>query len=427
MDLFWRGRFGYYRRNSDFLERMMTLRIVQKFGGSSLKNIEYIQKVAERVRAVAEDGHEVVVVVSAMGDTTDNLLALASEVHGLDMAENLDFLIMTGEMQSAALMAMALSHLGVAARAVSGGQAGIETDCRFGQARIQTVRPQIVESLLKQRVIPVVTGFQGVSSDGFFTTLGRGGSDLTAIALAAALSADSCEIYSDVPGVFTADPRVVPNARALQSLSYDEMLELASQGAQVLQTQAVLYARQSGVTVKARSTFESLEGTRIETGTIEPFQPVTAVALDTHITKIGLVGVPDRPGVAAWTCEQLARASINIDLVFQALSHEDARADIALTVADRDRESAIRVCQEVLRELEGLSLVVDGDVAKVSVVGAGVRNHAGVAALMFRSLADAGINIQMIGTSEIKVSCIIDRSQANQALNQVHEAFGLAQ
>jgi aspartate kinase len=271
----------------------------------------------------------------------------------------------------------------------------------------------------------VVTGFQGISPQGFYTTLGRGGSDLTAIALASALKADSCEIYSDVAGVFTADPRVVPQAQALSALSYDEMLELASQGAQVLQTQAVLYARQSGVTVEARSTFEAKPGTRIASVATREDHPVTAVALDTHITKLGLVGVPDRPGVAALACERLAAAGINIDLVFQALSHENCRADIALTVADADRERAVAVCQETLRELGGSDLVVDGEVAKVSAVGAGVRNHVGVAATMFRALADAGINIQMISTSEIKVSCIVARQDANRALNQVHDAFGL--
>lgn len=382
--------------------------------------------VAERIHhAVQDNGHELVVVVSAMGDTTDELLEQAAAVDGAKSPENLDFLMMTGEMQSAALMAMALTRLGTPARALTGAQAGIHTNEDYGQARIQHVDVSLVESLLAQKVTPVVTGFQGISPNGFYTTLGRGGSDLTAIALASALKADSCEIYSDVAGVFTADPRVVPQAQALSALSYDEMLELASQGAQVLQTQAVLYARQSGVTVEARSTFEPKPGTRIASVAAKDDHPVTAVALDTHITKIGLVGVPDRPGVAALACERLAAAGINIDLVFQALSHENQRADIALTVADRDRDRAVAVCRDTLRELEGRDLVVDGDVAKVSAVGAGVRNHVGVAATMFRALADAGINIQMISTSEIKVSCIVARADASRALNQVHDAFGL--
>lgn len=401
------------------------MRVVQKFGGSSLKSIDLVRAVALRVHDAVQSGQEVVVVVSAMGDTTDELLDRAAAVSGGESLSNLDFLMMTGEMQSAALMAMELSRLGTPAQALSGAQAGIYTNREFGQARIHEVRPQMLETLLAQGTTPVVTGFQGISADGFYTTLGRGGSDLTAIALASALMADSCEIYSDVAGVFTADPRVVPGARALQSLSYDEMLELASQGAQVLQTQAVLYARQSGVTVQARSTFASDPGTRIETTDVDDTHPVTAVALDVHLTKLGLVGVPDRPGVAAFACERLAQAGINIDLVFQALSHENARADIALTVADRDRSRAVVVCEEVLRELGGFALVVDGDIAKVSAVGAGVRNHAGVAATLFRALADASINIQMISTSEIKVSCIVARGDATRALNQVHDAFGL--
>lgn len=401
------------------------MRVVQKFGGSSLSSMELVQVVARRIHDTVQNGHEVVVVVSAMGDTTDDLLDRAAQVSGEESLSNLDFLMMTGEMQSAALMAMALSRLGTPAQALSGAQAGIHTNREFGQARIHDVNPQLIEHLLSQGTTPVVTGFQGVSADGFYTTLGRGGSDLTAIALASALGADSCEIYSDVAGVYTADPRMVPNARALQSLSYDEMLELASQGAQVLQTQAVLYARESGVTVQARSTFESNPGTRIESTDVDETHPVTAVALDMHLTKLGLVGVPDRPGVAAYACEKLAQAGINIDLVFQALSHENARADIALTVADRDRSRAVAVCQKTLDELGGLALVVDGDVAKVSAVGAGVRNHVGVAATLFRALADASINIQMISTSEIKVSCIVARDDATRALNQVHDAFGL--
>ena len=401
------------------------MRIVQKFGGSSLRDRDLVRAVAQKIHEGVEVGNELVIVVSAMGDTTDDLLGRAELVSGTNSSPNLDFLIMTGEMQSAALVAMELTRLGTLAQAISGGQAGIHTDQEFGQARINGVDPTILEQLLSQHITPVVTGFQGVSPEGFFTTLGRGGSDLTAIALASALQADSCEIYSDVAGVFTADPRVVPQAHALTSLSYDEMLELASQGAQVLQTRAVLYARESGVTVKARSTFEAKAGTRIERAHNVVRQPVTAVALDTHVTKIGLVGVPDRPGVAAFACERLAQAGVNIDLVFQALSHENVRADIALTVSDGDRQHAVQVCQDTLRELGGKALVVDGDIAKISVVGAGVRNHSGVAATLFRALADASINIQMISTSEIKVSCIVARTDAERALNHVHDAFGL--
>lgn len=399
---------------------------MQKFGGSSLGGIDLVCQVADRIHHTVRAGHQVVVVVSAMGDTTDDLMAQALRVEGRRSPNNLDVLLLTGEMQSAALMAMELTRLGTTAQALTGAQAGLHTNSDFGQARITDVEPELLERLLKRGVTPVVTGFQGVSQDGLLTTLGRGGSDLTAIALAAALDADSCEIYSDVAGVFTADPRLVPQAKALASLSYDEMLELASQGAQVLQTQAVLYARESGVTVQARSTFESREGTRIETQQLTHDHPVTAVALDLHVTKLGLVGVPDRPGVAAKVCERLAQAGINIDLVFQALSHDDAKADIALTVADRDRVRALEVCETILTELRGKSVVVDGNIAKLSAVGAGVRNHVGVAATLFRALADIDINIQMISTSEIKVSCIVARTDAAAALNQIHDAFDLS-
>lgn len=401
------------------------MRIVQKFGGSSLGDVELLRAVAHRVHQTLITGHEVVVVVSAMGDTTDELLKRAQLAGGEDSTANLDFLVITGEMQSAALLAMELSRLGSKAQAVSGPQAGIRTDGVFGQARIVDVKPDSLERLLADGVTPVVTGFQGMGPDGFFTTLGRGGSDLTAIALASALAADACELYSDVAGVFTADPRVVPTAQALSALSYDEMLELASQGAQVLQTQAVLYARESNVTVQARSTFESQDGTRIQSAGASTVRLVTAVALDMHVTKLGLVGVPDKPGVAALVCERLANAGVNIDLVFQALSHDNKRADIAVTVADRDRERAITVCQGTLRELGGSTLVVNGDIAKVSAVGGGIRNHVGVAATLFRALAASGINIQMISTSEIKISCIVAREDASRALNDIHEAFGL--
>lgn len=401
------------------------MRIVQKFGGSSLKNPEYIQQVAERIAAVRARGHALVIVVSAMGDTTDGLLDLAHAIQVTPEPRTLDFLLATGEMQSAALMAMALAQQGVPAVALTGAQAGVRTDSQFGQARIHQVLPEALERWVAQGVVPVVTGFQGMDGDGALTTLGRGGSDLTAIALASAIHADACEIYSDVAGVFTADPRVVADAKALRELSYDDMLELASQGAQVLQTQAVLYARQSSVTVQARSTFDDHPGTRISRDGETPMGPVTGVALDMQVAKIGLVGVPDRPGVAAFACERLAVAGINIDLVFQALTHHDRRADIALTVATRDQGRAVAVCQETLAELGGRSLLVDSDIAKVSAVGAGVRNHAGAAAGLFRAFADAGINIQMISTSEIKISCIIARADAHEALNAAHQAFDL--
>lgn len=399
--------------------------VVQKYGGSSLATTELVKHVATKITQTVQQGNQVVVVVSAMGDTTDDLIARSEDLVTSPVAREMDALLATGEMQSAALMAMTLSAQGTPARSFSGWQAGIRTDGEHGKARIQSVNPEALQAALAEGIVPVVTGFQGIGPDGAVTTLGRGGSDLTAIAIAAALDADRCEIYSDVAGVFTADPRVVPLAHPLAALSYDEMLELASQGAQVLQTQAVLYARGAGVAVHARSTFDDEPGTVVRDDVRSSDGPVTAVALDSHITKMALLGVPDTPGVAAYVCEQLASSGINIDLVFQAVSHEDERADIALTIADSDRDKARGILSQVLKDLGGRQLLVDSEVAKVSAVGAGVRNHPGVAATMFRALADAEINIQMISTSEIKIACIIDRHEAQQALNRIHAAFNL--
>ncbi|AEJ41100.1 aspartate kinase [Sulfobacillus acidophilus TPY] len=399
--------------------------VVQKYGGSSLATTELVKHVATKITQTVQQGNQVVVVVSAMGDTTDDLIARSEDLVTNPVAREMDALLATGEMQSAALMAMTLSAQGTPARSFSGWQAGIRTDGEHGKARIQAVNPEALQAALAEGIVPVVTGFQGIGPDGAVTTLGRGGSDLTAIAIAAALDADRCEIYSDVAGVFTADPRVVPLAHPLAALSYDEMLELASQGAQVLQTQAVLYARGAGVAVHARSTFDDEPGTVVRDDVRSSDGPVTAVALDSHITKMALLGVPDTPGVAAYVCEQLASSGINIDLVFQAVSHEDERADIALTIADSDRDKARGILTQVLKDLGGRQLLVDSEVAKVSAVGAGVRNHPGVAATMFRALADAEINIQMISTSEIKIACIIHRHEAQQALNRIHAAFNL--
>ncbi|MCY0865738.1 MAG: aspartate kinase, partial [Sulfobacillus sp.] len=322
--------------------------VVQKYGGSSLATTELVKHVATKITQTVQQGNQVVVVVSAMGDTTDDLIARSEDLVTSPVAREMDALLATGEMQSAALMAMTLSAQGTPARSFSGWQAGIRTDGEHGKARIQSVNPEALQAALAEGIVPVVTGFQGIGPDGAVTTLGRGGSDLTAIAIAAALDADRCEIYSDVAGVFTADPRVVPLAHPLAALSYDEMLELASQGAQVLQTQAVLYARGAGVAVHARSTFDDEPGTVVRDDVRSSDGPVTAVALDSHITKMALLGVPDTPGVAAYVCEQLASSGINIDLVFQAVSHEDERADIALTIADSDRDKARGILTQVL-------------------------------------------------------------------------------
>ncbi len=399
--------------------------LVQKFGGSSVATAQHIAEVAQKIQRVIEQGHQVVVVASAMGDSTDHLVDLASELTSMPAGREMDALLATGELVTVALLAMALEQHGVPARSFSGAQAGIRTTYDFGRARIESINPGPLRRTLAAGITPVVAGFQGATASGDVATLGRGGSDLTAIALAGALNADRCEIYSDVAGVYTADPRIVPDATPLSSLSYDEMLELASQGAQVLQTQAVEYAKGQQVVIHARSTFRDEPGTQIEAEPVIPVKPaVTAVALNRHVAKVGLMGVPDYPGVAAYLFSSLAQHGINIELVIQSVSH-DKLNDIAFTIDEHDVARARPVVEECLVNLKGQALVIDDTVAKVSAVGSGMLGRPGVAATVFQALADAGINIQMIGTSEIKISCIVARKDAEHALEQIHKAFGL--
>ncbi len=399
--------------------------LVQKFGGSSVATLDHMERVADKIRSVRAAGDQVVVVVSAMGDRTDELVNLAVQANPAMPAREMDVLMATGEVQSTALLAMVLQRTGITAQSFTGREAGILTDSHHRRARILAVDPARLRAALADGITPVVAGFQGVDEGGAVTTLGRGGSDLTAIALAGALKADRCEIYSDVAGVFTADPRIVPSAVPLDHLSYDEMVELASQGAQVLQTRAVEYARTNKVVIHARSTFaEDAPGTLIvEKNQDNP--PVTAVALATKVAKIGLVGVPDAPGVAAHLFSRLAEHGIDVDLVIQSLSHQKLN-DIAFTVHLDDLPKAEPIAREVLVELKGSALIVDTDIAKVSAVGSGMLGRPGVAARVFLALADAGVNIQMIGTSEIKISCIVAAADAKRSLLAIHQAFGLA-
>ncbi|WP_053959557.1 aspartate kinase [Sulfobacillus thermosulfidooxidans] len=398
--------------------------IVQKYGGSSLQSAEHIKNVAKKVQHTVEQGHQVVVVVSAMGDSTDILLELAEQLATMPSARELDQLLSTGETQSSALMAMTLEHLGIPAKSFSGRQAGIITSYDYGKARIEQVDPKELRNALAVGITPVVAGFQGVTRSGDVATLGRGGSDLTAIAIANALGADRCEIYSDVAGVYTADPRIIPSASPLGMLSYDEMLELASQGAQVLQTQAVEFAKGQQVPIYARSTFSDEPGTIISEGESIEKPPVTAVALNRHIAKLGLLGVPDAPGVAALIFGELAKHGINVELIIQAVSHNQLN-DIAFTIEEQDVKRAEPIVKSCLQQLGGHSLVIDTHVAKVSAIGSGMLGRPGVAARVFKALANGNINIQMIGTSEIKISCIIDRSDAERALALIHEEFNL--
>jgi aspartate kinase len=397
--------------------------LVQKFGGTSVGDPEKIRSAAERARRAREEGARVAVVVSAMGDTTDELLDLAYSIARSPGGRELDLLLHTGEVVSASLFALALQDMGVPAVALTGWQAGVKTDETFQAAHILAVEPERVRRALDEGVVPVVTGFQGVSSGGEVTTLGRGGSDLTAVALAAALGADRLEILSDVAGVYTADPRIVPEARKLKEISYEEMAELALLGAQVLQWRAVDHARAHGVVIHARSSRSPEEGTLVK-GEVRVAGEVTGVAVDDKVARVCLIGVPDRPGVAYEVFEALAGDGINVDMIIQSATRNRV-TDLCFTVAEKDVTAAGHTARRVGQALGAENVTYDTDVAKVSVVGLGMAEHPGVAARMFQALAEERINIQMISTSEIRISCLIERREAHRAVRAIHRAFAL--
>lgn len=399
--------------------------IVQKFGGTSVGSPERIKKVAERVIRTKREGHQVVVVVSAMGHTTDELLDLLNEVADRPDPREIDMLLSTGEQVSIALVASAIQAQGEKAISLTGAQAGIRTEPLHTKAKIADIQTDRLRQTLNAGQIAVVAGFQGVTYNGEICTLGRGGSDTTAVALAAALKADICEIYTDVSGVYTTDPRVVPDATLLNEISYDEMLELASLGAQVLHPRSVQYAKQYNLLIRVRSTFDEGLGTVVKgVNELENQFPVRGVTADLNQAKVALKEVPDHPGVAARLFTALSDRGINVDMITQSVQSEQLN-DIGFTVPKSDLERAVEVTAEVGREVGAAGVVQDSDVAKVSIVGSGMVNHAGVAAKMFQALADGQINIQMIATSEIKVSCVIARAQAQQAVRLVHNAFHL--
>ncbi|HWH37077.1 MAG TPA: aspartate kinase [Candidatus Limnocylindrales bacterium] len=405
--------------------------VVQKFGGSSLADAERIRHVAGRVAAAREQGTHLVVVVSAMGDTTDDLLALAAAITDEPDPRELDLLLATGEHISGTLLAMALHSRGVAAISLTGAQAGIRTDPSHGRARIADVEPARVRQELERGRVVIVAGFQGATHESVAsaetTTLGRGGSDTTAVALAARLAADRCEIFTDVEGIYTADPRVVPQARLLPSIGYEEMLELAGQGAQVMQARAVELGWVNGVEIAVRSTFSDHPGTLIrEERDVEQLNKVRGVAHDRNVAKLTLLAVPDRPGVARRVFEPLAAEGVNIDLIVQNVSHAGT-TDVSFTVNATDLARARRVLEPVVAELGAEGLTADSDVAKVSIVGAGIRSTPGYAAQMFGALADAGINIEMISMSDIRITCIIAEPQVEAAARALHAAFQLEQ
>ncbi len=399
--------------------------IVQKYGGSSVADAEKIRNVAHRVVETANAGHGVVVVVSAMGKTTDGLIRLAHEVTPTPPARELDMLLATGEQVSIALLAMAIDALGHKARSFTGEQAGIRTDAAHTRARIVGIDGDKVRRALDEGLIAIVAGFQGVTDEDDITTLGRGGSDLTGVALAAALHADVCEIYTDVDGVYTADPNLVPDARKLARISYDEMLEMASLGAKVLQARSVEFAKKYGVPVHVRSTFKADPGTLVtrEDSRMEAVV-VTGIAHDRSQAKVTIRGVPDRPGIAAQVFGAVADHGIVVDMIVQNVSRETL-SDISFTVPRADRPKVVATLQEVARRTQAEDVTFDDRIAKVSIVGVGMRSHSGVAARMFRALSEERINIQMISTSEIAVSCVIEDKYAELAVRALHEAFEL--
>jgi aspartate kinase len=398
-----------------------------KFGGTSVADAKRIKGAAHRIVAQREAGNRVVAVLSARGKTTDDLIAMAEEVSDNPDRREMDMLLSTGERISCALCAMAINDLGHRAISLTGSQAGIVTDTSHTKARILDVRADRIRQALSEDLIVLVAGFQGVSTSRDVTTLGRGGSDTTAVALAAAIGAEVCEIYTDVAGVFTADPRLVPDARKLVQVSFEEMLEMAASGAKVLQLRSVEYARTHGVKIHCRSSFDPGPGTFVigEDETME-HPLITAVTHSTEEARITLLGVPDRPGAAAMIFNALAAANCNIDTIIQNEPREEGRqAEVSFTISTEDLRAAEAALEPVRDELGVSGVDTDREIGKVSIIGAGMRSHPGVAAKVFQTLADENINIQMISTSPIKISCVIRADDVPQAVRVLHEAFAL--
>jgi aspartate kinase len=407
--------------------------VVQKYGGSSVADADGIKRVAQRIVATRKAGHSVVVVVSAMGDTTDELLDLAAQVSPLPPGRELDMLLTAGERISMALLAMAIANLGLEARSFTGSQAGVITDSTHGKARIIDVTPGRITGALADGAIPIVAGFQGVSQNSKdVTTLGRGGTDTTAVALAAALEADICEIYTDVDGVFTADPRIVRTARRIPWISYEEMLEMAACGAKILQLRCVEYARRYGMPIHVRSSFSNRTGTRISEANQETEAAgveqaiISGVAHDRSEAKITVAAVPDKVGVAAQIFRIVAAAGINIDMIVQNVSAATTgRTDISFTLPRDDGQAAMAALNGAQPDIGFETLLYDDRIGKVSLIGAGMRSHPGVSATFFGALADAAVNIEMISTSEIRISVVVDQKDVDIAVTAAHRAFDL--
>ncbi len=402
--------------------------IVQKYGGTSVGSIERIKAVAERVVETQRQGNNVVVVVSAMAGETDKLIDIAHKVSSNPSEREMDLLLSSGERVTCALTTMAIKELGHKAIALTGRQMGIITDSVHTKAKIERVTGERARKALDEGYIVVVAGFQGITEDEDVTTLGRGGSDLSAVAIAGALNADLCEIYTDVDGVYTADPNIVPEARKLNKISYEEMLELASLGAKVLQTRSVEFAMKYGVPLVVRSSVNNNPGTLV-TKEDEDMEKVvvSGVTYDKNQAKITIMGVPDRPGIAAKLFKGIADANIVVDMIVQNISVDGKATDISFTVPKADSKKTLELTEEIAKELNAKGVNLRDDIAKVSIVGVGMRTHSGVAAQMFEALAKDGINIMAISTSEIKVSCIIEAKYTELAVRVLHESFGLAQ
>jgi aspartate kinase len=400
--------------------------IVQKFGGTSVADVEKIRAAARKAIRAQRQGHQVVMVVSAMGKNTDALLDLANQITDAPPAREMDMLLSTGEQVSVALVAMAIHDLGAKAISLTGGQIGMKTDNSFSKARIQSIEVGRIQRLLSEGNIVVAAGFQGIDDDLNITTLGRGGSDTTAVALAAVLRADACEIYTDVDGVYTTDPRLLPEARRVEVISYDEMLELASLGAGVMHSRSIEFAKKFGVPIHVRSSFSDTEGTMIVAEAESSSQPVSGAALTPNEARVTVLGVPDVPGKSLKIFSAIADRKIAVDMVVQNVGTQ-GRADVSFTVPKSELATTLEAVGAVMDDVGAEGVAHDDQVSKVSVVGVNMASQTGIASQMFRALADAGVNIQMITTSEIKISALVGRSQASAALRAVHEAFALHQ
>ena len=402
--------------------------IVQKYGGTSVGSAERIKAVAERVRKTVDDGHQVVVVVSAMSGETNRLIALASEMSDRPLPREMDVLVSTGEQVTMALLCMALKELGQDARSYTGAQAGIFTDDSHNKARITEINTDAVMTDLNNGMVAVVAGFQGISNEGRVTTLGRGGSDTSAVAMAAALKADECEIYTDVDGVYTTDPRVVPNARRMPRITFEEMLEMASLGSKVLQIRAVEFAGKYDVTLRVLSSFKEGDGTLITIDEDNPVEQalISGIAFNRDEAQITVLGVPDKPGIAYQILGPVADANIEVDMIVQNISGDNV-TDFTFTVNRIDYDRTMEICKAQAVKLGAVDISGRTDIAKVSVVGVGMRSHAGIASKMFSALADEAINILMISTSEIKISVVVDEKYLELAVRTLHDVFELAQ